>query len=158
MSEEEAPGVSVSRARSDTTDWVRARKVSFELGPLVEMVQGKQVQVGFTISLSAPLPLDKAPGAARQAAAAEIREGLRHVVEALVLPEGSRARVEIDAPRPAVVLESGRAEPDVVLDVRVFHQSDYLAEVTLDEEKRLRGAAAQLTALGLQERRPAPRR
>ena len=148
----------MSRARSDIADWVRARKVSFELGPLVEMVQGKQLQVGFTISLSAPLSLDKAPGAERQADAAEIREGLRDVVGALVLPEGSRARVEIDAPRPAVVLESGRAEPDVVLDVRVFHQSDYLAEVTLDEEKRLRGAAAQLTALGLQERRPAPRR
>jgi hypothetical protein len=62
--------------------------------------------------------------------------------------------VEIEAPRTAVILEpEGQMEPEVALDARVFHGDDYFAEVTVDEEKRLREVAGRLTGMGLQERR-----
>jgi hypothetical protein len=144
----------VSEVGPDVVAWAEAHGVSFEVEPLVEMVKGRQVQVGFRISLHARLPMEKQPGPERRAAAGEIRERLLEIVRTLAPREGSRARVEIETPRTAVVLEpEGQMEPEVTLDVRVFHGDDYFAEVTLDEEKRLREVAGRLTGMGLKERR-----
>ena len=75
--------------------------------------------MGFTVSLYARLPLDKAPEAERRADAAAIRERLAKIVQSLVPREGSRARVEIDPPRAAVVLESeGQQGAEVALYAR----------------------------------------
>jgi hypothetical protein len=146
--------VIVSIGDPDLAAWADGHAAGFEVAPLVELVKGRQVQVGFTISLYARLPMDKAPGAERLAAAAGIRERLREIVQSLVPPEGSRGRVEIEAPRAAVVLEpEGQREPEVALHARVFHGDSYFAETTADEEKRVYDATRQLTEMGLKERR-----
>ncbi len=143
----------MSEAGSDFTGWAKDHAACYEVAPLFEMVKGKKVQVGFTVSLYARLPLDKAPGAERRAEAAAIRERLAGMIQSLVPREGSRARVEIEAPRAAVVLEpEGQKEPEVALYARVFHGDDYFAEATAAEEKRLHEATRRLTEIGLQER------
>jgi hypothetical protein len=148
----------MSRFMNDTAAWIRARGVRYELGLLVERIRGREVQIGFTISLSARLPLEKPAGLERQAAAAEIRRRLRDIVDSLVLPEGSGAQVEVDAPRAAVVFGPGRSDPDIILSARIYHRNDYFMEVTLDEETRLRRVTRQLAEWGLQEIRPALQR
>lgn len=143
----------MSEGGSDLTAWAREHAARFEVAPLFEMVKGERVQVGFTVSLYARLPLDKAPGAERRADAAAIRERLAEVVQSLVPREGSRARVEIDPPRAAVVLEpEGQREPEIALYARVSHSDDYFAETTVAEEKRVYDVARRLTEIGLQER------
>jgi hypothetical protein len=139
---------------SDVAAWARDHGAGFEVSPLVEIVKGRQVQVGFTIGLFAALPLEKGPGPERATAAAEIRERLREIVRSLAPPEGSRARLEIDSPRPAVSFApEGQVQPEIGLDARVFHGDDYFAEATAGEEERLRGVTRRLTEMGLRERR-----
>jgi hypothetical protein len=144
----------VSGVASDVAAWARDHGACFEVSPLVEIVKGRQVQVGFTIGLFARLPLEARPGPEREREAGKIREGLREIVESLAPPEGGRARLEVDASRPAVALApEGGMEPEVGLHARVFHGDDYFAEATAAEEERLRAAVGRLTQMGLKERR-----
>ena len=143
-------------SRPDVAEWARAHEASFEVGPLVEMVKGRRVQVGFTLGLYARLPLGSGPGFERRAAAAEIWEELREIAQSLAPREGGRARVEVDAPRAAAFFQpEGQMRPEVAFGARVFHGEDYFTEVSADDEKRLHGVVQRLTDLGLKER---PRR
>jgi hypothetical protein len=122
------------------------------------MVKGKKVQVGFTISLYARLPLETGPGPERRTAAAKVWEGLREIVKSLAPMRGSRARAEIDPPRTAAYFApDSQMEPEVALSARVFHAADYLAEVTAGEGTKLHQVTRRLTELGLTERRPPAR-
>lgn len=141
----------------ELTAWVLAHAASFEVAPLVEVVKGRQLQVGFTVSLYGRLPMDKPPGAERRAAAAEIRERLVKMIQSLAPTEGSRATLEIQAPRPGVVLEpEGEREPEVAVVARVFHGDDYFAETTVGEEKKVYAGTRRLVEMGLKERRRIP--
>jgi hypothetical protein len=84
-----------------------------------------------------------------------MRQVMREIVESLVPPEGSRARVEIEPERMAVVLEGG--PPEVFLQARIFHGDDYFAEVTAGEKARLREFTQRLVAIGLMPRQSRPR-
>jgi hypothetical protein len=151
----EKPGT--EKPRSEVAAWAVAHEVSFDVGPLVERFGGGLRQVGFTITFYVRLPAGL-PGPARRAAVAEIHEGLREIMRALEPPEGSKARLQVDPPRAAVVLEAeGRGHPEVVLGARVFHRDDYFQEATADEEKALHAAARRLREMGLRER-PRPTR
>ena len=143
------------KPRPEVAAWAAAHDVSFEVGPLVERLGGGLRQVGFTITFYVRLP-SGLPGPARRDAVAEIHEGLHEIVRCLAPREGSKARLQVDPPRAAVVLEpEGQGHPEVVLGARVFHRDDYFAEATLDEEKALYAAAGRLRDMGLRER---PRR
>jgi hypothetical protein len=74
----------MTEALGDVAAWARAHEACFEMAPLVELVKGRKVQVGFTISLYARLPLDKPAGEERRKDAAKVLEGLREIVESLV--------------------------------------------------------------------------
>ena len=144
----------MSGVGSDVGAWARTHEASFEVAPLVEMVKGRQVQVGFTLGLYARLPLETGPGPERQAAAAEIWERLRDIAQSLAPKEGRRAGVEVEGHRAAAVFQpEGQMLPEVALNARVFHDHDYFKEVTVDEEARLRDVIRRLTDLGLKERR-----
>ncbi len=143
----------MSRVGSDVAAWAEAHGASFETAPLVEMVRGRQVQVGFTISLYARLPVEAGPGPERVAAAAEIWEALREIAQSLAPRVGARARVDVEAQRPAAFFApEGRMLPEVAFTARVFHGDDYFAEVTVSEEQKLRAVTGQLTEMGLKER------
>ena len=144
----------MSGVGSDVAAWAEAHGASFEVAPLVEMVKGRPVQVGFTLGLYARLPMEPGPGPEREAAAAEIWQGLREIAQSLAPPEGSRARVEIDGPRSAAFFApEGRMQAEIAFNARVFHGDDYFAEVTVGEEKRLQEVTRRLTEMGVKERR-----
>jgi hypothetical protein len=137
---------------SDVEAWARAHEACFEVAPLVEQGKAGKVQVGFTLSLYARLPLDKAPGADRRTAAAEVWERLRQIVQSLVPDEEGRARVEIEAPRTAAFFRpENQMKPEIGLVARVIHGGSYLADVTPEERERFAAVPKRLNDMGLKQ-------
>jgi hypothetical protein len=144
----------VSGPGPDVSAWAKAHAACFEVEPLIELLLGRRVQVGFTISLFARLPMDEQARAERWTRAAEIRATLRQLLESLAPAEGGRARLEIEPRRAAVTLSpEGEMQPEIAVNGRVFHGDEYFAEVTEGEEKRVYEVTRRLTEMGLTERR-----
>ena len=133
----------------DVAAWARANAACFDLVPLVEMKEGKKIQVGITLELYARLPMDKPPGPERRAAAAEVLGKLRQIVESL-RPESGEVRVQVEPPRTAAYLRrETEMEPEVRLSAQIYHAHDYFAPVTEDERARISTLERRLTTLGL---------
>ena len=81
----------MSRAEADWVAWTREHRVAYELAPLLEMRAAEKVQSGFTLSLYAAAPMDKAAGAERQQAGRQLWEELRALAEAAVPPPSAGA-------------------------------------------------------------------
>ena len=137
----------------DDVAWARAHGAAFDTEPLIEMKGSERIKVGFTLTLYARVPMEKAQGAPRREESREILGRLRAIAESLQPESGSRARIEIEPTRPAVALrpESGLA-PEVSLQARIFHGDDYFAPVTPEEGKRMSRVDRELEAKGLQKR------
>jgi hypothetical protein len=134
----------------DVIAWARAHGAAFDTEPLIEMKGAQRIQVGFTLTLYARVPMEKAQGTERREESLRILERLRAIVESLEPEAGSRARVEIEPTRPAAVVrpESGLT-PEVSLRARIFHGDDYFAPVTADEGRRMSRVDRELEAKGL---------
>jgi hypothetical protein len=140
----------MSTSDADTAAWAREHRACYELQPLVERHGGSKIQVGFTLTLYAALPMEKGPGPERREAGRQIWEKLREVVESLAPPADSRARAEIEPPRTAAFLRpENQMQPEIGLTARVFHGDDYFAPVTGEERNKLAGAEQKLASLGL---------
>jgi hypothetical protein len=138
----------------EVAEWARAHGGAFEVEPLLEIVRGRRVQVGFTLRLSARLPMEGRSREQRWAEAAEIEARLRGMLEAIAPPAGSPARLEIEPHRKAAILAPGAdVEPEIEVSARVFHGENYFAEATVAEEKRAYAWARRLAEMGLVERR-----
>jgi hypothetical protein len=137
---------------SDVAAWAQAHEACFEAAPLVEQGKTGKVQVGFTLSLYARLPLDPAPGADRRAAAAEVWERLKQIVQSLVPEEEGRVRVEIEAPRTAAFFRpENQMKPEIGLNARVSHSGSYLTEVTPGDRDALSAVLKRLADMGLKQ-------
>jgi hypothetical protein len=148
----------MSEPKPDVHEWARAHRARFEMEPLVELVEGRQIQVGLTVFLYARFPMQEKGGANRRALAAEIQTGLRDIVQSLKPGGDSPARMQIQPPRQAAVLspQSGM-EPEIAVEVRFFHAGDYTKEVTREEkDKLLAGIRSGLAAAGIKEGQWAP--
>lgn len=142
----------MSETGSDVAAWARTHQACFEVTPLLELVKGRRLQVGFTINLYALMPLEKPPGEERLQEAAKVWARLREIVESLVPKEGSRARVEVEAPRTAAFFRpENQLKPELALSARVFHGDEYFAEVTAQEKDRLSTVTKRLTEMGLKQ-------
>ena len=138
---------------NDTAAWAREHDASFEVEPLTEVLRGDHVQVGFTVRLSARLPMER-PQPERREEADAIRARLREILQSLAPPAESQARLEIQPLRTAASLspESGM-QPEIAVEARVFHGRDYFAEVTEGEERKVYAGVRRLAEMGLKERR-----
>lgn len=148
----------MSEPKPDVHEWARTHRARFELEPLVELIEGKQIQVGLTVFLYARFPTEAKGSAQRRALVEEIHGELRRVAESLRPGGDSPARMQVQPPRPAAVLSpQGGMEPETALEVRFFHAGDYTKEVTREEKDRLLSAIRQgLNAAGIKEGQWAP--
>jgi len=137
----------VSGSEREVATWARAHGAYFEVEPLLDVVQGRPVQVGFTINLYARLPRE-GPPSERWVQAAQTRARLRQIFR-LLGPQGS---LEIQPPRTAVSLALGAHVPEVAVSARVFLGADHFAAAN---ERRVYGGAGRLTEIGVKER-PSP--
>jgi hypothetical protein len=138
----------MSRSNAEWTEWARKRRVSFEIQPLTEMRGSEKLQVGFSLSLYAEAPMDKAPGTERRAAAEALKQELLAFVEE-AFPKGEQARAEMDPPRTAVLRPENELKPEVSCTWRIFHKDDYLKPVTADDRDSLSLLEKRLSERGL---------
>jgi hypothetical protein len=153
-------------SRSDA-EWVafsREHRVAYELGPLLETRAGEKLQSGFTLTLYAAAPMEKAAGAERQEAGRQLWDELRSLVEHAV-PPGERTgraeldpphtalvRAELDPPRTALLRPENEFKPEVALTWRIFHPGEP-SPVTAEDRERLAQFEKRLAALGLKRGR-----
>jgi hypothetical protein len=148
----------MSEPKPDVHEWARTHRARFELEPLVELVEGRQVQVGLTIFLYARFPMQAKDSASRRALAAEIQSGLRDILQSIQPGGDSPARMQVQPPRQAAVLspQSGM-EPEIAVEARIFHAGDYTKEVTREEKDKLLAAIRSgLAGAGVKEGQWAP--
>jgi len=142
----------MTRTEADWVAWTREHRVAYELSPLLEMQGGDKVQSGFTLSLYASAPMEKAAGAERQAAARKLWEELRALAEAAVPPGERTARVELDPPRTAMLRPENEFKPEVGLTWRIL-RSGQPTPATAEDRERLAALEKRLAALGLKRGR-----
>ena len=141
----------MSRSDADWVAWTREHRVAYELAPLVEMRGSDKLQSGFTLTLYAAAPMDKAAGAARQEAGRKLWDELRALAEDAVPLAERTARVELDPPHTALLRPENEFKPEVGLTWRIFHAE--LTPVTPEDRERLAGLEKRLAALGLKRGR-----
>ena len=133
--------------------WAQQLKAAWEVTPLVEMERGRQVQVGFELSLFARVPTDLPPGSDDETALATLWDRLREIAESLVPLAGPDARIEVDPYEAASRLRpETQFAPEVLLSARLFHGSDLLAPMKPGERERLKPLEDRLHELGLKAR------
>ncbi len=140
------------RTEADWVAWTREHRVAYELAPLLEMRTGDKVQSGFTLSLYAAAPMDKAAGAERQEAGRKLWEELRALAEAAVPAAERTARVELDPPRTAMLRPENEFKPEVGLTWRIFRPGEPVA-ATAEDREALASLEKRLSALGLKRGR-----
>ena len=140
------------RTEADWVAWTREHRVSYELAPLLEARGGDKVQSGFTLSLYAAAPMDKAAGAERQEAGRKLWDELRALAEAAVPAAERTARVELDPPRTALLRPENEFKPEVGLTWSIFRPGEPVP-VTAEERDRLASLEKRLAALGLKRGR-----
>jgi hypothetical protein len=133
--------------------WAAQVKAAWELAPLIEMERGKEVQVGFELSLYARAPGDVAADLGRQTGLEDLWDRLRQIAESLLPLVGPDGRLEVDPFDSAARLrpETGFA-PEVLLSARLFHGADLLVPVRPGDRERLKPAEERLQELGLRNR------
>jgi hypothetical protein len=140
------------RTEADWVAWTREHRVAYELAPLLEMRTGDKVQSGFTLSLYAAAPMDKAAGAERQEAGRQLWEELRALAEAAVPAAERAARVELEPPRTAMLRPENEFKPEVGLTWQIYYPGDPRATTDADRE-RIAEFEKRLAALGLKRGR-----
>lgn len=131
-------------------EWAGAHKACWEVQPLVELHDGRRMQVGFEFNIFAQFPRAATTPEARQAAFPELIAKLQELAHGVFPAEAAVARFEVQPIETAVRLRSeSEFEPEVQLTVRVFHRQEYFQAVGEGDRKRLAPLEQRLKALGL---------
>jgi hypothetical protein len=129
--------------------WASENRAAWEIAPLYEMHKGERLQVGFELELYARIPGGTPPDDRLEA----IWERLREVAESLLPLAGEKARIEVD---PFEATGRLRPEtnfaPEVLLQARLFHASDYFAPVQEADRGQIKPIETRLCELGLRRR------
>jgi hypothetical protein len=140
----------MSRTDAEWAAWAKQHRVAFEVAPLVEGREGgERVHLGYTLSLYAEIPMDKAPGKERQEAGRVLREELRALLQEAVPPEKREAAAELETPRAAVLRPENDLRPEIGLTWRLFHKDEYMKAVDDADRQRLGSLEKRLVQMGL---------
>jgi hypothetical protein len=141
----------MGRSDAEWAAWAKQHRVAFEVAPLVELREGdaEKVQVGYTLTLYAEIPMEKAPGNERQEAGRVLREELRAFLQDAVPPDKREAGAELEMPRTAVLRPENDLRPEIGLTWRLFHKDEYLKPVDDADRQRLGSLERRLVQMGL---------
>ena len=119
---------------SETSDWIRKHKCTYDIQPVVELEEGAATHLGYELNLHAELPIGETLTKADATNLDGIRDRLGDILESLI-PKDTKARIERVPFRRAVRFPKGGGKnPLVTRTVRVFHP-DYSALQPGDREK-----------------------
>jgi hypothetical protein len=115
------------------------------------MSGGERRTTGYTLSLYAAAPMERAAGAERQQAGRALWDELKALAEAAVPAAERTARAELEPPKAAVLRPENEFKPEVGLTWRIFRPG--AAPAAGDDRDRLAGLEKRFAALGLKRGR-----
>jgi hypothetical protein len=132
-----------------TRAWAKDNKACWEIVPLIEKHREQLMQVGFDLSLFARVPGLPA-GGERFAEVHAIWDRLRDIAVSLAPLLAGDGRIDVDPFEEAGRLRpETQFAPEVMLQARLFHSSDYFTPASSADRERLRPIEARLGELGL---------
>ena len=143
----------MARTETEWASWSREHRAAFQTVPLIEVVKGERVQVGFALTLYVAAPMESAPGAQRTEAVAKLWDELKALAED-VAPEGQRvARVQLDQSARVVLRPENEFKPEVGLTFNLFPRGGSMAAVTAGDRERMNQLEKSLLAYGVKQGR-----
>jgi uncharacterized protein YecE (DUF72 family) len=137
-------------AEAEWQEWAGVHKACWEVQPLIELHEGRRMQVGFEFNIFAQFPRSVTTPETRTAAFPQLIAKLQELAQRVFPAEAAVARFEVQPIETAVRLRSeSEFEPEVQLTVRVFHRQEYFQAVSDGDRKRLAPLEERLKALGL---------
>lgn len=142
----------MTRTEAEWGAWARQQRACFQNVPLVEVVKGERLQVGFSLTLYVAAPLETAPGA-REAAVAALWEELKRLADDIAPPEQRTARVQLEQAARVVLRPENGFEPEVGLTFHLFPRGGGLTAVTEPDRERVAQVEKRLVAFGVKQGR-----
>ena len=143
----------MTRTEAEWASWAREHRAAFESVPLIEVVKGERVQVGFSLTLYVAAPMASAPGAPRTAAVAKRWEELKALAEDIAPEEQRTARVQLEQAARVVLRPENEFKPEVGLTFNLFPRGGAMAAVTAADRDRMTQIEKRLLAFGVKQGR-----
>lgn len=143
----------MSRSEADWVSWARAHRACFQNAPMIEVVKGERVQVGFSLTLYVSAPMEDAPGAQRGAAIGKLWDELKELAESVAPVEERTARVQLEQAARVVLRPENEFKPEVGLTFHLFPRGGALAAVTNADRDRMSALEKRLATLGVKSGR-----
>jgi hypothetical protein len=143
----------MSRTEAEWVAWARGHRAAFQSTPLIEVVKGERVQVGFSLTVYVAAPMEDAPGPQRTEAVRGLWAELVDLAEAIAPEEQRTARVQVEQAARVVLRPENEFKPEVFLTFNLFPRGGGLAAVTPEDRARMTALEKRLTAFGVKQGR-----
>ena len=143
----------MTRTEAEWATWAREHRAAFQTVPLVEVVRGERVQVGFSLTLYVAAPLESAPGPQRMEAVGKLWDELKLLAEDVAPEEQRTARVQLEQAARVVLRPENEFKPEVGLTFHLFPRGGSLEAVTAEDRDRMSQVEKRLLALGVKQGR-----
>jgi hypothetical protein len=143
----------MTRTEVEWGDWARLHRAAFQTVPLIEVVRGDRLQVGFSLTFYVAAPLDTTPGAQRTALVGKLWDELKALAEDVVPSAERTARVEVEQTARVVLRPENEFKPEVGLTFHLLPRGGALAAVTNEDRDRVTQVEKRLLAFGVKQGR-----
>jgi hypothetical protein len=143
----------MTRTEVEWGDWARLHRAAFQTVPLVEVVRGERLQVGFSLTLYVAAPLESTPGPQRAAQVEKLWDELKALSEDVAPTEQRTARVQVEQAARVVLRPENEFKPEVGLTFHLFPRGGGLVAVSNDDRDRVAQLEKRLLAFGVKQGR-----
>jgi hypothetical protein len=139
----------MSRSETEWAAWARENRACFQNVPLIEVVKGERLQVGFSLTVYVAAPMGTAPGTPRTEAIAKRWDELKELTEDIAPSEKRTARVQLEQSARVVLRPENEFKPEVGLTFHLFPRGGAMAAVTDEDRDRMAQVEKRLVAFGV---------
>jgi hypothetical protein len=143
----------VTRTEAEWATWAREHRAAFQTVPLVEVVRGERVQVGFSLNVYVAAPMESTPGPQRMEAVRKLWDELKLLAEDIAPEDQRTARVQPEQSARVVLRPENEFKPEVGLTFHLFPRGGSLEAVTAEDRDRMSQVEKRLLALGVKQGR-----
>lgn len=143
----------MARTEAEWADWARKHRAAFQTVPLIEVVRGERVQVGFSLTLYVAAPMESAPGAQRGAEIGGLWDELKRLAEDVAPAEQRTVRVQLEQTARVVLRPENEFRPEVGLTFHLLPRGGALTAVTAEDRDRMAQIEKRILAFGVKQGR-----
>ena len=143
----------MTRTEVEWGDWARLHRAAFQTVPLIEVVRGERLQVGFSLTFYVAAPLEATAGAQRTELVGKLWDELKALAEDVVPSAERTARVEVEQSARVVLRPENEFKPEVGLTFHLLPRGGALAAVTNEDRDRVTQIEKRLLAFGVKQGR-----